>query len=116
MSEALKEFIFQHFFRKDVYPGERSIAYNLMEKGECIVAGTTRLWHGGVGNFITVTPAEGTIGCSLHVFDKQSFLESAIFVLMLREYVAEKRKNLKENINALKKQLKDLDELENYSK
>ena len=70
------EFIKKYFFKNEEYAGWGSIAQKLLEDGKCIVAGNSKLWYGGVGNFIKCTSAEDAIGCSLLTFDKDSFLQS----------------------------------------
>jgi hypothetical protein len=79
MTKEQIEFIKNHFFKNEEYAGWGSIAQKLLEDGKCIVAGNSKLWYGGVGNFIKCTSAEGAIGCSLLTFDKDSFLQSVWF-------------------------------------
>mgnify|MGYP003335996484 CR=1 FL=1 len=78
MHELQKQFILTRFFANDM-PGWRTIGTKLIENGRCIVAGTERIWKGGIGNFIEVKPAEGTFECSLYTFDLKSFLKSELY-------------------------------------
>lgn len=75
-----ENYILEYFFKKEEYPGWKSIALNLLRKGECIVAGTERLWKGGIGNFISVEEADNLVECSLYVFNLHIFLESNFFM------------------------------------
>jgi hypothetical protein len=74
-----KNYLLEVFFYNDRFVGWKSIAEKLLEKGSCIVAGTECIWIGGIGNFIKVTPAEDTFGCSEYKFDLEYFLQSEWF-------------------------------------
>jgi hypothetical protein len=71
-----KRFLLDNFFKNEDYAGWEVIARKLLEKGECVVAGTESIWWGGIGNFIKVETAENLIGCSLYKFDLEDFLNS----------------------------------------
>lgn len=73
------EFLLEFFLEGEKKSGYDSIAFNLIKKGQCVVAGDGRIWIGGIGNFIKVTPAENTVGCSLLEFDVKSFINSCFF-------------------------------------
>ena len=70
-----KEFLLT-FFQNSNYHGWRNIAVNLLDKGECIVAGTNCIWHGGIGNFIKTEIAENAYECLVYKFDLENFLNS----------------------------------------
>lgn len=76
LTEIKKEFLLNNFFKNEKFPGWRGIAANLIERGECIVAGEECIWKGGVGNFIKTSVAEGFFGCTRYEFDLTSFLTS----------------------------------------
>ncbi len=64
LTEHQKQFLFDNFFEQQEYAGWKSIANNLLEKGSCVVAGSTCIWIGGIGNFMKISPApEPSIGC-----------------------------------------------------
>lgn len=83
LTEIQTNFLLNQFFiSEDIinkYPEVENIARTLLTSGKCIVAGTSNIWFGGVGNFINVKPAENTIGCSLYTFDLNYFLSSMLF-------------------------------------
>ncbi len=90
MTNNQKQFIKENFFKNDKYAGWSNIANELLDDGECIIAGDNKLWHGAIGNFIKISDAKGTVGCSLLTFDKESFLRSDWF----QEYLIDKLKEL----------------------
>jgi len=73
------EFIKKYFFKNEEYADWDNIATRLLQEGSCIVAGNIKLWSGGIGNFIKISPAENAFACFLLTFDKDSFLQSAWF-------------------------------------
>lgn len=105
LNETQKEFILETFFVESC-AGWKTIGTDLIENGECIVAGTTRIWIGGVGNFITIEPAIGTVGCSLYKFDLESFLSSDSF----KETVELKYQDLSMELNETTKVINDITE------
>lgn len=68
LTENQLEFLYT-FFASSIHTGEypkwRKIAYNLLTKGKCIVARTSYIFEGGIGNFIEVEEAEDAVGCLL---------------------------------------------------
>lgn len=73
-------FLLDTFFDHYEFPGSRSIGRTLLETGQCIVAGTDCIYPAGsVGDFISISPAEDTIGCSLYTLDRIKFLNSALY-------------------------------------
>jgi len=94
------EFIKNHFFINGESAGWDNIATKLLQEGSCIVAGSSKLWYGGIGNFINCDPAENAVGCSLLTFDKDSFLQSVWF----KEQADSHIKALGHQIGALKVQ------------
>jgi len=80
MTDNQKQFIKEYFFKNENYAGWEGIADALLDNGEVIIAGSDKLWWGGIGNFIKISTAEGMVGCSILKFDKESFLESSWFL------------------------------------
>jgi hypothetical protein len=76
LTDYQKEFILKHFFINEKYPGWKSIATALLEKGNCIVAGEKCIWIGGIGNFVKTKVHEEAIGCLLYTFNLNEFLSS----------------------------------------
>ena len=83
LTDNQKEFLLSYFFNPgegfDEYPGWRRIALNLIECGHCIVAGTTCIWQGGIGNFIQTSPTPFAVDCLLYTFDINQLLSSKWF-------------------------------------
>lgn len=75
LSNYQKNFLLD-FFENEKYAGWKGIATNLLETGECIVAGKDCIWVGGIGNFIKTEDAKGAINCTLYKFDLERFLDS----------------------------------------
>lgn len=73
------DFIKEYFFKREDLACWESIVDKLLKDGSCIVAGTGKLWYGGVGNFIQRTPAENAVDCSLLTFQREEFLASEYF-------------------------------------
>lgn len=79
LTQTQKEFILEHFFRKEEIPGWRNIATKLLDNGECIVAGDGCIWNGGIGNFINLEKAQNAVDCTLYKFDLELLLSSLWF-------------------------------------
>jgi len=82
MTDYQKNFRLEYFFENERYPGWRNIATELLNNGECIVAGDTCIWKTPsypISLFITLSEAEGTVGCSLYKFDLDKFLKSPFY-------------------------------------
>ena len=97
LTEYQKDFLLEYFFKSEKYPGWKSIATQLLETGNCIVAGTGCLWHGGIGNFINTNNSEGLIDCTLYEFDLEYFLSSEWFKEICNQYIAilsDKKRNI----------------------
>ena len=62
-------------------------AEKLLDTGKCIVAGRTRIWLGGIGNFITYEEAKDAVDCTLYTFDLESFLDSMFYEEIQDDYV-----------------------------
>ena len=75
-----REFILSAFFALDLVPHWRKIAEVLLDEGSCIVAGESRIWNGGVGNFIQTANEPFCIGCLRHTFDLEMLLSSPYFL------------------------------------
>lgn len=67
------------------YPGWRNIGTHLLLNGSCIVAGTSCIWIGGVGNFIKVEPTLNAVDCSTYTLDIEEFVKSK----WIQTYLAE---------------------------
>ncbi len=97
LTENQKEFLFNHFFKYEIYAGWKSIANSLLETGECVVAGDRCIWLGGVGNFIEVQNSDRFIGCVKYKFDLEYFITSEYFKQIVESYteqLVEKKKQL----------------------
>jgi hypothetical protein len=79
--------ILERFFlkRENTLPSEMQIAYTLLRRGRCVVAGDGCIWTGDAGNFIRVTPAPDAVGCSLLELDLSCFLRSGYVQALLAE-------------------------------
>lgn len=84
MDDTLKELLLP-FFENDKYPGWKDIASSLLENKECIVAGTTCIWIGGIGNFIKLENADNFVGCNKYILDYESFISSDLVKSYLHE-------------------------------
>jgi len=100
------------FFITDKYNGWNHIAVDLIKKGECVVAGSERIWVGGIGNFISVQQAEGLHRCSIYKFNLDEFIKSGIFK---DELFVQKIKAQEAKIK-LEKLIQDYNELEKLTK
>lgn len=98
------DFLLEYFFTNEKYAGWKNIATTLLIHGSCIVAGTTCIWDGGIGNFIKTSPAENTIDCSLYEFDLEYFLTSKWYIEVKNEHV----KALNDRKIEIEKQLFDM--------
>lgn len=87
ITEKQVNFLLENFFKNERYPGWKNIADKLIRDGQCIIAGTDKLWYGGVGNFIDIKEAPGTVGCSLLTFKKDVFLKSINFTDYKKAYL-----------------------------
>lgn len=96
LTENQKNFILEYFFENDEYAGWKGIATKLLERGNCIVAGTGCIWHGGIGNFIKTEPAKGAIDCTLYTFDLDCFLTSAWYKEISNSYISKLAKKKRE--------------------
>lgn len=74
-----KRFLLENFFVNEKYLNWKGIADHLLSFGNCIVAGTEKIWVGGIGNFIQTEEAKGAVGCTLYTFDLENFLSSEFF-------------------------------------
>ena len=109
LNAAQKNYILDFFFPTVDFLGWRTVGEKLLDTGKCIVAGETCIWLGGIGNFITVDPAEGAVGCSLYTFDIDDFLSSQLYIHTKNAYVEERlselefmKKKLEEEIKMVK--------------
>lgn len=107
LTSIQKEFLFDQFFRNDLYPGWRHIAGKLLETGECVVAGNISIYLGGIGNFIKTQATENFIGCLLYTFDLECFLSSAWYKQIYDQYI----KQLEEKKFAIQKEFDEISNL-----
>lgn len=84
-------------FENFKYPGWKSIATELLNQGECIVAGDNCIWIGGVGNFIKLESNTNFIDCNNYVLDYDSFIKSK----WVKEYIENKQQLIHEEILTL---------------
>jgi len=89
MKHYQKEFLLNYFFITREYAGWRNVAEKLIDKGRCIVAGNTRIWSGGIGNFLKIEPAKDAVDCSVYIFYLENFLSSEFFKDVCNSYIAE---------------------------
>lgn len=107
LTDIQKNFLFEHFFKDDQYAGARNIMDSLLEDGRCIVPNHHNgksIWIGGVGNFIEIEEALGTVGCVTYIFDFNKFINSELFYDKLnqeREALMEEYSKLKERMDSL---------------
>ena len=88
LTEHQKEFLLNQFFKNEKYAGWKNIAIELLENGQCIVAGEQSIWIGGIGNFIKTEKAKGAVDCTLYKFDLAYFLTSEWFKNIKEQYVS----------------------------
>ena len=111
LNAAQRNFILNFFFPSVEYAGWRNIGEKLLDTGKCIVAGETCIWQGGIGNFISIEPAEGTVGCSLYTFDIDNFLSSQLYIQTKDAYVEETLSELKYKKAKLEEEIKMVKEI-----
>lgn len=108
----MKKFLLECFFKNEKFAGWRNIAENLIDSGECIVAGTNCIWKGGIGNFITLeTPSKEYIGCIKYKFDLDYFKTSLWFKETLLSYLSQKDRERESLLNQLEELETEIDEL-----
>lgn len=103
----MKEFLLETFFKNEFYAGWRNIAEELIEKGECIVAGKDCIWKGGIGNFIKTEEATDFIDCIKYKFDYNTFVSKDNLYFM--EYYTVYKISLEEEIRKLNVKLKSIE-------
>ena len=102
LTKYQKEFLLEYFFKNEKYPGWKNIATQLLEVGECIVAGDTCIWHAGIGNFIKTQNEINLIDCLLYKFDLENFLSSSWYKEISNQYISillNKKKEIEEEYN-----------------
>ena len=75
LDNAQKEFLLK-FFELPHLSGWKNIATKLLENESCIVAGTDKIWIGGIGNFIKTKSGDILIDCLEYTFELEQFLSS----------------------------------------
>lgn len=99
----MKKFLLT-FFENNFYAGWRNIATTLIKDGECVVAGNSCIWVGGIGNFIKIEEAPDYIDCVKYKFDLAEFKKSSYYKEALINYLDDLRD----------KQIKLLEEAKQY--
>jgi len=80
---------------------------NLIAREKCIVAVTTPIWKGGIGNFIRTKEVPDDFGCLEYTFDLESFLSSDFF----KEQHEKNIQALKNTYEILGHKIKDLEKI-----
>lgn len=75
-----KDFILDNYFYNPQFAGWKNIAEKLIDQGSCVVAGDTRIWVGGIGNFIDYSTPDNFLECTKYSFDLDAFLRSNWFM------------------------------------
>jgi hypothetical protein len=104
LTKFQQDFILENFFKEDGWAGWRHIATHLLTNGNCIVAGESCIWVGGIGNFIKVAPADNAVGCSLYTFDLDLFLTSEWYKQVANQYfsiLANKKAEIEQEYNEI---------------
>ena len=97
-------FILDYFFVHPKYHGWENIGTKLLTNGECIVAGDTCIWQGGIGNFIEVSDADEYFGCVKYTFNLKYFLSSSYFEDVQESYLDD----LKKDLNILRDKIQNI--------
>ena len=87
LTPSQKQFILDRFFKKLDVTNWLEIANELIEKGQCVVGGSERIWKGGIGNFIEVIDNEEAFDVMLYKFNLDEFLSSEMFNRELADYI-----------------------------
>lgn len=111
ITTAQKKFLLSVFFENEKYPGWFGIADTLIDKGECIVAGTECIWKGGIGNFIKCEPYADAFGCSIYKFNIDDFMTSKWFKEQKELYLAELTQEMEVVYNKYKNLLDGFNEV-----
>lgn len=106
MDKIQKEWVLETFFKKEQFPGWRNIAEKLLDTGKCIT--TSKIWIGGIGNFIDSKDYEGEVGLVELTFDKDSFLS-----VKNKYFIEYYRAELKKTIAQMKKLTEYSDSISN---
>lgn len=104
LTEYQKEFILENFFKNEQYPGWKNIGNSLLNKGWCVVAGTSPIYIGGIGNFIKTSEALDFIDCLTYSFNLEEFLESEWF----KEIQNNKISEISNKLNSLQNEYNDM--------
>jgi hypothetical protein len=107
LTEHQRNFILETFFKNEQYVGWKNIANKLLEIGKCIIPGdiNTRLWVGGIGNFISIKEtSDEFVGCIEYHFDLKEFLTSEYYKDISNCYL----QDLNEKVNKLETELEEL--------
>lgn len=106
MNEYQLEFLLT-LFKNEKYPGWKSVATNLITKGNSLT--TEKLWIGGIGNFIKEFDHPNCVGCVELKFNLEYFLSSEYF----KERYLHKMTDLNTELHKLTNQIDKLKELKN---
>lgn len=103
LAEEIVELLFQNEL-----PGSSKIGLELLRTGYCVVAGTSKPWIGGVGNFVSLSEAENAVGCSVIKLDPK-FFQSSLFKEALLTVKTRRAVEIK-NITTRLEELRQIDE------
>jgi len=88
LDTSQREFLIT-FFERAECAGWKNIAEKLIDNGVCIIAGITKPWLGGIGNFIDMDSDIGDlVGCSRLTFNLDEFLGSEYFKEKSNSYLS----------------------------
>ncbi len=75
LDKIQRDFLLETFFKDENFARWKDIAEELIDKGECVVAGEDSPWMGGIGTFITTKPTpDNYVGCCILTFDLEKFV------------------------------------------
>ena len=109
-----KNFILNYFFVNDLHRGWKTIGEKLLEKGECVVAGTKCIWTGNIGNFITTEKNDDYYGCLVYKFDLEMFLSSKLYKHTAESYLKElkeKETEIENRLGCVQSEINEIDDL-----
>lgn len=94
LTPSQKQFILDRFFKRLDVTNWLEIANELIEKGQCVVGGSERIWKGGIGNFIEVIQDDEAFDVMLYKLDLQGLLASDWFQDSLLAYIQDASEQL----------------------
>lgn len=79
------EFIVSKYFVTNVY--SKSIAEKLITTGKCVVYGESKIWSGGIGNYINISECEDGPDLYLYTFKFDMFFESEHYKVLTQNHL-----------------------------